>query len=76
MPEKPSNQEGGLWLGLLVIGISGFIILTSAGIIPVEDASFQAPRWIAGMAGVAFFSAGLILLLLDYRFTYFRDTFI
>ncbi|MBW8010609.1 MAG: hypothetical protein FVQ83_05115 [Chloroflexi bacterium] len=76
MSETPSNQEGGLWVGLLVIAMGGFIILVSADIIPSDDSSFNAPRWISCMAGVAFFSAGVILLLRDYRFAFFRDTLI
>lgn len=73
MPQTPGNQDGGLWMGLIAMAAGGFIILVSADIIPSDDSAFSAPRWIAGMAGLAFFSAGIILFFRDIRFEFFRD---
>lgn len=76
MTKTPGNQDGGWWMGLIAMVAGGFIILISADIIPTDDSSFQAPRWIAGMAGVAFFTTGIILFFRDQRFEFFRDTLI
>jgi multisubunit Na+/H+ antiporter MnhB subunit len=50
------------WLGAL-FGVVGLVILLLAlRIIPAPESKFQAPHWVVGAAGLAFFLVGILLL--------------
>jgi hypothetical protein len=48
-------------LGTMAMGL--FIILVSADVIPVPESTFEAPRWVAGCAGLSFLLAGAAVAL-------------
>jgi hypothetical protein len=48
-------------LGTMALGL--LIILMSADVIRVPDATFEAPRWIVGCAGLSFLLAGAAVAL-------------
>ena len=59
----PAITRRAAWLlCLFTSGMGLFIILVAAGLIPAEERSFHAPRWIVGAAGLAFVLAGLAIL--------------
>ena len=74
MPAQSKLREARLWLGSLVMAVGGAVILVSADIISADDSSFNAPRWIVGLAGGLFLFAGAMVFIQDQRFSYFRDT--
>jgi hypothetical protein len=50
------------WLGAL-FGVAGLVVLLVAlRIIPAAESKFQAPHWVVGAAGLAFFLVGILLL--------------
>jgi hypothetical protein len=57
-----ADQSGGsppyqlIGLGTMALGL--FIILISANVIPTDDSTFSAPRWLVGCAGLCFLLAG------------------
>jgi len=48
-------------LGTMAMGL--LIILMSADVIPVPDATFEAPRWLVGCVGLSFLLAGAAVAL-------------
>jgi len=42
--------------------IGVFVLLIAAGIVPAEEAGLRAPRWVAGLAGLAFVIGGAVVL--------------
>lgn len=62
---SPMGGGCGVLFGLpfLVAGVC--IVLVSADIIPSDDADFNVPRWVVGVVGGIFASAGLYLILLS-----------
>lgn len=48
-------------------------MLVAADVIPADESSFNAPRWIAGLAGLVFFAGGIAASLQDPRFEPLRD---
>lgn len=56
-------QRSSLIIALLTIALGVVIVLAALGFFPVSDESFSAPGWVVGLAGCAFLTAGLLLLL-------------
>lgn len=56
-------QRGSLIIAILTIALGVIVVLASFGIFPVSDEGFAAPRWVVGLAGSAFLTAGVLLLL-------------
>ena len=56
-------QRGSLIIALLTIALGVVVMLASFGLFPVSDEGFTAPRWVVGLAGGAFLTAGFLLLL-------------
>lgn len=56
-------QRGSLIIAVLTIALGVVVLLASLGVFPVSDEGFAAPRWVVGLAGGAFLTAGLLLLL-------------
>jgi hypothetical protein len=56
-------QRGSLIIALLTILLGVVVVLASFGIFPVSEEGFSAPRWVVGLAGGAFLTAGVLLLL-------------
>lgn len=52
-----------LLIGLGTMAMGLLIILMSADVIPIPDATFEAPRWIVGCVGLSFFLAGAAVAL-------------
>lgn len=50
------------WLGALFGGVGLCILLVALRIIPTDESKFQAPHWVVGAAGLAFFLVGITLL--------------
>ena len=74
MTRDPNSSESTLLAGLFAVALGAGIILVSANIIPVDHSDFEAPRWIAALAGIVFLLGGLKVSIMDPRFDYFRDT--
>ena len=50
------------WMGGL-FGLVGLaILLLALGLLPVDEARLETPRWVVGAAGLAFFLIGILLL--------------
>lgn len=62
MPPQTLSPRAMTWLGAL-FGVVGLVILLVAlRIIPAAESKFQAPHWVVGAAGLAFFLVGILLL--------------
>ena len=62
MGERPLSPRATAWVGAL-FGVVGLVILLVAlRVIPSEESKFQAPHWVVGAAGLAFFLVGILLL--------------
>jgi len=62
MPPQMLSARATAWVGAL-FGVVGLIILFVAlGIIPTDESKFEAPHWVVGAAGLAFFLIGILLL--------------
>lgn len=48
-------------LGALCVGLGLLIVLLAAGVIPADEKSFHAPRWVVSAAGLVFVLAGVAL---------------
>lgn len=66
--QKPTS--GAMWVGIFSMLMGAILILISADIFRVEESLFNAPRWIVGLAGLAFFNGGIAASLMDTRFEY------
>ena len=56
------SPQGTTWAGALV-SLTGLMILFIAlDIIPTDPATFHAPHWVVGAAGLAFFLAGIAVI--------------
>ena len=61
--EPQAISKRGPWIfGLFASGTGLLIVLVAAGVIPADERSFGAPRWVVGGAGVAFVLAGLAIV--------------
>ena len=62
-----TDQEGQrtkyLLIGLGTMAMGLLVILISVNVIPVPDATFEAPRWIVGCVGLSFLLAGAAVAL-------------
>ena len=56
-------QKGTLMMGLATSATGIFILLSALNVIPSDDASYNAPRWVAAAAGITFAAGGVLLLL-------------
>lgn len=56
-PHAPPLAMGGM-----VILMGMVPVLAAVGVIPTDDASWHAPRWVGGIAGAVFVVAGLFIL--------------
>ena len=61
--DQSGERSKYLLVGLVTMAVGLFIILVSANVIPVPDSTFEAPRWIAGCAGLSFLLAGTSVAL-------------
>jgi len=52
-----------VWFGIPFAGIGGFVMGIGLGIVPVKASSVHAPMWVIGVAGLAFFGAGMSLIV-------------
>src|SRR5712692_2203601 len=66
-----STDIGGLstWLKLLLLFAGALLMLTAAGLIPVDASRFHTPHWVVFIAGLAFFTVGIISFLAKHRDT-------
>lgn len=56
-------NKGVVLAGIFAAGIGLLIVFLSIDVIPAEDSSFSAPRWVAGLAGLVFILGGFGVLL-------------
>ncbi len=63
MSEKPLSRRSVLITGSLSVGMGLFVIAISLNLIPVEDQSFNAPRWVGGVAGLIFVLGGVLVII-------------
>jgi hypothetical protein len=62
MPGQTLSPRATAWLGTL-FGVVGLVILLVAlRVVPSDESKFQAPHWVVGAAGLAFFLVGILLL--------------
>ena len=61
MSTQAQSTKGMVWFGLLFMAVGSFIIFSALDIIPTDESSFYAPRWVVAAAGWLFFAAGLAL---------------
>ena len=62
MPPQTLSPRAMTGLGAL-FGVAGLVILLLAlRIIPAAESKFEAPHWVVGAAGLAFFLVGIFLL--------------
>ena len=73
MSTQTQSTKGMVWFGLIFMLSGAFIIFSSVNIIPTEESSFHAPRWVVAIAGLIFFNAGLVVAMMDSRLDVFRD---
>lgn len=55
---RNNKNEAPLWLGYLFMGAGLYIVGISTGVIPAEESSFKAPRWVVLVVGAAFVFGG------------------
>lgn len=64
---RSNNAPQGLFAGMAFGGlfflVGAFIVMIAANIIPVDESSFNAPRWVIGAAGLVFMLAGTMVAL-------------
>ena len=59
---RPTPRRGRLIVGLIAIGAGLIPLLIGAGVIPADQANFNAPHWVVALAGLAFIFAGAAIL--------------
>lgn len=62
MGERPLSPGATAWVGALFALMGLAILLVALRIIPTDEATFHAPHWVVGAAGLVFFLAGLAIL--------------
>ena len=65
-PNPPSKTSKVVW-GVLTIAIGLIVILVSADVILVDESSFNAPRWVVGVASLIFVLLGVMVVLVPPR---------
>ena len=69
--EPQAISKRGAWIfGLFACGTGLLIVLVAAGVIPADERSFGAPRWVVGAAGVALLLGGSIVGLVALIFNW------
>jgi hypothetical protein len=48
-------------MGALLVGVGLLVVLAAVGVIPADDKSFRAPRWVVSACGLFFVLAGVAL---------------
>jgi hypothetical protein len=73
---KKSLQSAGcvMLFSLPFLLAGGYIMATSLGYLPADEASFHAPRWVVALAGLVFVMGGLMVLVNGLFGEYGRDT--
>ena len=62
MPDRTLSPRTMAWMGGL-FGLVGLaLLLLALGLLPVEEARSETPRWVVGAAGLMFFLIGILLL--------------
>ena len=62
MPPQRLSPQATAWVGA-IFGLAGLAILLAAlRVIPTDESKFQAPHWVVGAAGLAFFLVAILLL--------------
>lgn len=63
MGTRPLSPRATAWVGTLCALMGLVILFVALGIIPTDESNFHAPHWVVGAAGLAFFLAGLAILI-------------
>lgn len=58
---RPLSHRETLAFSMVFMLIGLLIILLGLGVIPVDEASFNAPKWIIRLCGMTFFIAGVMV---------------
>lgn len=53
------------WMGWLFVTVGLVIVAVATGVIPSDPAKFHAPKWIVGLCGFAFATAGFKLVTIN-----------
>ena len=56
-----------IWVRAVLFVGGGMLMLAGADLVPVDPARFHTPHWVVFVAGLAFFSAGVLSLLARHR---------
>lgn len=59
----PQTFLGTMIFGAIFFIVGAFVVLLAAGIIPSDESSFNAPRWVIGAVGLVFMLAGTMVAL-------------
>jgi hypothetical protein len=59
-----------VWLKLVLLFAGTSLMLTAAGLIPVDASRFHTPHWVVFVAGLAFLAVGIIAFLAKHRDTH------
>jgi hypothetical protein len=73
MTTQTETMQNSFWWGLLPLLAGVFVVLAAANVIPTDDENYNAPRWVAAAAGMAFVCAGVVVCLADGRFAVFQQ---
>jgi hypothetical protein len=61
--QAPLSPRAAVALGSVIIATGLLIILLAVGIVPVDERSFEAPRWVVACAGLAFVLGGAAVMI-------------
>ena len=59
-----------VWLKLVLLFAGTLLMLTAAGLIPVDASRFHTPHWVVFAAGLAFLTVGILSFLAKHRDTH------
>ena len=57
------NKGSNSVIGWFFAGAGAVVISISAGLLPVEESLFNAPKWIVALSGFVFMVAGIMMIL-------------
>src|SRR6056297_3130553 len=63
MEQRSARRKTINKLGWLFIGVGLAVMALALGLLPLDDTNVTAPRWIVGIGGAIFATAGLMMLL-------------
>jgi hypothetical protein len=66
-------KQAPVWFGVLFALVGTWIILVALDLVPNDPAALQAPRWVLGLCGLAFFGAGVLVWLSRYGAPWMSD---